>query len=114
MDFFLVVVQSPGYIFGPLMLLAGLTAVVLCVRATRRPDRVRARRALVWALVPPVVGMVGAICGAIVKALTDQPNKDWSAALPHLGGTILFGVFVALVPALWALVLFQRRPTALA
>ena len=36
-DFFLMVVQSPGYIFGPLMMLAGLAALVLCVRATLRP-----------------------------------------------------------------------------
>jgi hypothetical protein len=96
------------------MLFAGLVAVVLCVRVTRQPDRARARRALVWALVPPVVGVVGALCGAVVLALTDQPNKNWSAALPYLGGTILFGAFVALVPALWGLVLFQRRPTAVA
>jgi hypothetical protein len=114
MDFFVTVVRSPGYLFGPLMLFAGLIAVALCVQAARRLDRARARRALVWALVPPVLGVVGAISGAVVLALTEQPNKDWSAALPYLGGTILFGVFVALVPALWSFFLFRRRPTALA
>jgi uncharacterized membrane protein len=114
MDFFLMVFRSPGYIFGPLMLLAGLAAVALCLRATFRPDRASARRVLFWSLVPPVLGVVGAIVGAVVLALADQPGKDWAEASKYLGCTILFGVFVAVIPALWSLVLLQRRPTVMA
>jgi uncharacterized membrane protein len=114
MDFFEMVLKSPGYIFGPLMLLAGLAAVAMCVKATLRPDRSAARRALTWALAAPALGAVGAVVGAGVAALSDQPNKDWATAAAHLGCTVLFGVFVALVPALWALALLRRRPTAVA
>jgi len=112
--FFLTVVKSPGYIFGPLMLLAGLAAVALCVRATFRGDRGSARRALRWSLLPPAVGVVGAVFGAAVAAAEGFPANAWVAAAPYLAGTVLFGVFVAAVPALWSLVLLARRPAALA
>jgi hypothetical protein len=114
MDFFRMVLQSPGYIFGPLMLLAGLAAVVMCVQATRRPDRAAARRALLWSLTPPVFGVAGAIFGVAVGIIGGFPANAWVAAAPYLGCTILFGVFVAIIPALWSVVLLQRRPNALA
>jgi hypothetical protein len=61
--------------------------------------------------VPPVLGALGALFGRGVWAAAGQaapePARVWSA----LGCTILFGVFVALVPALWALALL-RRPAA--
>ena len=113
-DFFLTVVRSPGYIFGPLMLLGGLVAFVMCLRAALRPDRAPAVRALKWSAVPPALGAVGAIVGAVVLALSNQAAKDWAEASVYLFCTIVFGVFVAVVPALWALVLLQRRPPALA
>ena len=112
--FFLMVVKSPGYIFGPLMLLAGLAAVVACVRATRRPDRTAARRALRWSLLPPALGVVGALFGAVVALISGFPADRWVAAFPYLICTILVGVFVALVPALWSFVLLRRQPPALA
>lgn len=113
MNFFEMVLQSPGWIFGPLMLLAGVTAVVMCVRAMSR-DLAAAQRALLWSLLPVVLGVGGAIVGGIVWMATGQvapaPASVWMA----LGGTILFGVFTAVVPALWSLILLQRRPPALA
>ena len=112
-DFFVMVLRSPGWIFGPLMLLTGLVAVGMCARATRRPDRIPARRALVCALVPPALGVVGALVGAVVWAV-EGPMADPARSRMALFCTIVFGVFVAIVPALWALVLVQHRPTALA
>jgi|GEM_PF-6656834 len=113
MDFFKLVLQSPGWIFGPLMLIAGLVAIVMCVRAMSR-DRSAARRALLWSLLPVVFGVVGAITGGIVWMATGQvapaPTMVWMA----LGGTILFGVFVAIIPTLWSIILLQRRPPVLA
>jgi hypothetical protein len=106
MTFFELVVRSPGLIFGPLMLLTGAVAVAACVRATRRPDRAAARRALGWSALPPVLGVVGAAVGAAVGA----PNPQWTA----LAATVAFGGFVAAVPALWSLVLLRRRPGAIA
>ena len=112
-DFFVMVLKSPGYIFGNLILLAGLVAVAMCVRATRRPDRASARRALVWSAVPVAFGVLGAIYGALVWAFTG-PSPDPARARLALFCTVVFGVFCAIVPALWALVLVQRRPPALA
>lgn len=112
-DFFVMVLKSPGYVFGPLMLLAGLVAVGMCARATRRPDRAPARRALVWSAVSPALGVVGAIVGAVVWAL-NGPAPDPALSRMALFCTFVFGAFCAVVPALWALVLLQRRPAALA
>jgi hypothetical protein len=114
MEFLTAMVQSLGWLFGPLMLLAGLAALVMCARATVRTDRPVARRALMWALLPPVLGVVGAIVGLVVWFVSQPgaPNRgpNWLA----LGYTVLFGVFVALAPALWALVLLRQRPAAIA
>lgn len=110
-DFLRMVIQSPGWIFGPLMLLSGLAALAVCARATARPDRTPPRRALRWSLVPPVLGVLGAIVGGVVWAL-NGPAADPARARMALFCTFVFGVFVAVVPALWSLALLQRRPTA--
>jgi hypothetical protein len=114
MELFTAMVQSLGWLFGPLMLLAALVALVMCARATVRTDRPVARRALMWALLPPVLGVVGAIVGLVMWSVSQPgaPNQgpNWLA----LAYTVLFGAFVALVPALWALVLLRQRPPALA
>jgi len=112
-DFLVMVFKSPGWIFGPLMLLSGLVAVVMCARATVRAERVAARRALRWSLVPPALGVVGAIVGGIVWA-AHGPASDPARARMALFCTVVFGVFCAAVPTLWSLVLLQRRPAALA
>ena len=112
MNFLLLIVQSPGYIFGPLMLLAGVAAAVVCARATRHADRVRAIRALTWSLAPVALGVLGAIVGGIVWALADRPATDPARAWAALGCTILFGAIVAAVPVAWSLALLRRRPLA--
>jgi hypothetical protein len=114
MGFFEMVWRSPGFIFGPLMILGGVVAIVMCARATFRPDRASARRALMWSLVPPALGAVGALVGAVVFALADRVNKDWATAAQYLGCTIVFGVFCAFIPFPWSLALIRRRPAALA
>lgn len=63
---------------------------------------------------PPALGVVGALFGAAVALISGFPADRWVAAAPYLACTILFGVFVAVVPALWAVVLMNRRPPALA
>jgi hypothetical protein len=100
------------------MLLAGLAALISCLRATIHPESVPPRRALRWSLLPPALGVVGALVGAglvgylwfVQGRLADEPVRMWTA----LGNTVLFGVFVAIVPALWALLLLQRRPASAA
>ncbi|MBA4066099.1 MAG: hypothetical protein C0501_20745 [Isosphaera sp.] len=105
-------VKSPGYIFGPLMLLAGAAAVVACVRATRRADRTSARRAVTWSLTPIALGIVGAMVGAAVWWLSDRVAPDRLEVWMRLGYVVLFGVFVAAVPLVWSSALLVRRPPA--
>jgi drug/metabolite transporter (DMT)-like permease len=107
---FKMMVQSPGYIFGPLMLALGVVAVVLCARATRRGDRPSAWRAAYWSLSPIAAGLVGAVVGAVVWAATGQQAADRSVPMMHLAYTVLFGGFVALLPLLWSATLFWTRP----
>jgi len=112
-DFLVMVIRSPGWIFGPLMLLSGLVAFVVCVRATARAERAAARRALRWSLVPPALGVVGAIVGGIVWVASGAAT-DPARARMALFCTFVFGVFCAAIPMLWSLALLQRRPAALA
>jgi hypothetical protein len=114
MDFLVRVVQSPGYIFGPLMLLAGLVALALCVRAALRPGRAAVRQALTWSLVPTALGVLGAIFGAIVRANAGQAALDSAAAWTALGCTVLFGVFTSALPVVWSFALLWRRPPVVA
>jgi hypothetical protein len=113
-DFFVQVVRSPGYIFGPLMLLAGLVAAALCLRATLRPGRGGAQRALAWSFLPTALGVAGAIFGAAVWASSGRAAPDPAAVWAALGCTVLFGVFTSVVPVLWSLALLWRRPPAIA
>jgi hypothetical protein len=110
-DFFVLMVRSPGLIIGPLVLLTALVAFAMCIRATLRADRSSARRALRWSAVPVACGVVGVIFGAIVCASAGQNISD---AAIYLFATFMFGVFAAAVPALWAFVLLVRRPPAIA
>jgi hypothetical protein len=114
MDFFVQVVRSPGYIFGPLTLLAGLVALALCARATLRSGRAAAHRALLWSLLPTALGVAGAIFGAIVWASSGKAAPDPAAVWAALGCTVLFGVFTSALPVLWSLALLWRRPPAVA
>ncbi|MBM3979598.1 MAG: hypothetical protein FJ304_04815 [Planctomycetes bacterium] len=95
------------------MLLAGLVTLAMCVRAARRSDRAAARRALRWSAVPPALGVVGVLFGVVVLALNGQIEKAWGSGAPYLSCTVLFGLFVADVPALWTLMVYRRGPTAL-
>jgi hypothetical protein len=103
MNFFVMVIQSPGYIFGPAMLLAGLIAVYMCVRASRAgaPDRAR-WVALAAALSPIAIGLLGAVFGALVLWQVGAAAQDWANAWQYLACTVVFGVFVSLIPLVWA------------
>src|SRR5438094_157734 len=91
-------IRSPGYIFGPLMLVLGVAAVVVCVRAARRGDRPSARRAVGWSLSPIAAGLAGAVFGLTYWAAATRPDADRGVVWAALGYTVLFGVFVAAVP----------------
>lgn len=109
MDFMLLL-KAPGFIFGPLMLIAGLVAVVVCVRASLRPDRVSHRRAVAWSLAPLALGLVGATYGAVHWAVSGRVAPDRGFVWLLLGYTVLFGVLVTAVPLVWATALTRRKP----
>lgn len=113
-EFLLTVFKSAGWLFGPLMLLGGLVALVVCVRATVRGDRASALRALRWALVPPALGAIGACYGGSIWAFSGVVVADPARAWMALFCTIVFGVFAATPAALWATALLLRRPPAIA
>lgn len=111
---FVTMVRSPGYIFGPLMLLTGLVALVVCLRATLRADRPAARRAVAWSLAPVGVGILGALVGLAYWGLSDMVSENRAETWGYLGYTVLFGILVAAVPLVWSVALLRRQRSAIA
>jgi len=102
--------NTAGYIFGPIIVIAGVVALTLCLRATLRMDSPHARRtALFGSLSPFAAGICGAIFGFIYCLLLGQQAVQWLA----LGKVCLAGLVVSTIPLLWCLALF-RRPRMIA
>jgi hypothetical protein len=102
-----------GWIFGPAIILAGLTALGLCLRATLRPASPRAGRlAVATSLSPVALGLCGALIGlALLWYLGEAGNmkaEHWLA----LGKVILAGLVVAAPSLVWAMTLRVRRGDA--
>jgi hypothetical protein len=98
-----------GWIFGPAILLAGLCAVALCLRASRRSSSRRGRGvALAAAGSPLAVAVCGAVIGLVVWWAAQVPEAPWLA----LGKVCLAGLVVAALPLGWALFLLRGRPNS--
>jgi hypothetical protein len=94
-----------GTIFGPAIWLAGIVAIVLCVRATRRPSPERRQLAFRASLAPFALGVLGVFVGLAVCA-ANQIAADAGALLK-----VCLAGFVVTVPALvWSLSLPRPRP----
>lgn len=106
--------SSPGYIFGPAMLLSGLVALVVCLRATRQRQPIRPRRIVIWSAAPLALGVVGALVGCIIWSLEKDavPHEAAMRGLMALGYTILFGLIVSSVPLIWTGFLIRRQSRA--
>ena len=112
--YFLWLFNTAGLIFGPLIVLAGIVALVLCLRATRRSDSpVSKRNALVGSLAPLVVGICGAIFGLIYFLISGPAGGLQNEHLLNLGKVIFAGLVVTGVPLIWSLLLVNR-PRAMA
>lgn len=98
--------NSAGWIFGPLVLLAGIAAVLLCVRATLRPTA--RRQAFLVSLSPLAVGCAGAIAGLILFLPDGMKTEHWLS----LGKVILAGLVVSVVPLVWSVIMLRKPRVA--
>lgn len=98
-----------GYIIGPAILLAGLAAVLLCVRASLRGSPPRAPwTALMSSLVPVVIALfVGVPFGLIVVWRAGELAKDPGTLALNLGQMCLAGLVVTALPLAWSLLLLR-------
>jgi hypothetical protein len=98
--------DSLGLIFGPLVFLAGITALFLCYRATHRAESGIRKTALIGSLTPFAVGICAAVFGIIL--FSGKPgglqNEEWLS----LGKACLAGLVVTAIPLVWSLMLFRR------
>jgi hypothetical protein len=101
--------DTTGFIIGPAMMLAGIVALVLCLRASRQPDSPRAKRvALLVSLLPFALGIFAIPFGLAAWAASGQGGTpDWLA----LGKACLAGLVVTAVPLVWSLLLLRPRRT---
>jgi hypothetical protein len=99
-----------GGIFGPLMFLAAIVAIILCLRATLKPAaRERRRLALYVAFSPLAVGICAAVVGLAIFLPGGMNDEQWR----NLGKAALAGLVMTAIPLVWCLTLF-RRPHAVA
>jgi hypothetical protein len=99
-----------GWILGPAILLAGVAALGLCLWATcqftlrRRTQRL----AVSVSLLPLVLGICGALVGAVLWLSLAWPIST-ADGLQALGKVCLAGLVVSAVPLVWALLLLRLR-----
>lgn len=93
-----------GFVFGPLMLLAGIAALALCFRASGRQESFQRRRqAVMGSFAPLVVGIAAAITGLIMFIPAGMNDE----LMRNLGKAVLAGVVVTALPLVWSLWLFR-------
>ena len=98
-----------GYIFGPAMIIAGVFALFLCLRASRPScPRSAQRRAVAIALSPALIGLCGALVGLALWAANRMAVDPWEAC----GKVCLAGMAVSAVPLIWSLLLLRGKPGA--
>jgi hypothetical protein len=102
--------NTTGWFVGPAIMLAGLVALILCLRASSWARSSGARRAaVISSLVPFAVGVCGVLFGLGVWWWSGQvavnPWDPWLA----LGKCCLAGLVVTVVPLVWAVVLLRMQ-----
>jgi hypothetical protein len=103
---FLSLFNTTGWIFGPAILLAGVVALVLCIRASLPGSAPQSRRvALFAALLPFALGICAAIVGFAVWQAAGAPAGDGFGPWPALGKACLAGLVVTVPPLGWAFLL---------
>jgi hypothetical protein len=104
--------NTAGLIFGPLIVLAGVVALILCFRASWRTTSPQFRRhALIGSLSPFIVGICGALAGLAFMLGSGQAGGIQTEHWRNLGKVCLSGLVVSSIPLLWCLWLF-RTPRA--
>jgi hypothetical protein len=107
---FLWLFNTTGLIFGPAILVAGVVALALCLRASLRATPARASwRALAFSLLPFGVGVCAALFGLGLWLLGVMPEVPSGDAALALGKACLAGLATTAVPLAWALALVCLR-----
>jgi hypothetical protein len=104
--------DTTGWIIGPVMLITGLLALVLCLRANNSASSPRAvRAALIASLLPLAAGVCAIGFGWAVVWYSGKIPEDTTGIWLALGKACLAGLVVSLVPLSWSLGLLwgQRR-----
>src|SRR5262245_43303866 len=104
MSLFLDFINALGFIFGPIMLVAVIASVVLCIRASHRTaSRPAARSALFGALMPFAVGILAGLTGLII--LMSHNQIQWY----YIFKNCLVGLTFTSVPLVWSLLMLRAR-----
>jgi hypothetical protein len=102
-NMFLDFINALGLIFGPIMLLAIIFSVALCVRAARRAaSRPAARSAMIGALMPLAVGILAGLAALVILNFT---QIQWRYIIKNC----LVGLTFTSVPLIWSLLMLRAR-----
>jgi len=104
--------NTTGLIFGPAIMLSGILALLLCLRATSWASTAPARRtAVVASFLPLALGLGAVAFGLAVWWYSGQIAEDRWVVWLALGKACLAGLVVSTIPLFWSLglSLAQRR-----
>ena len=102
----LLLFNTLGWIFGPLVILARLYALLICKWA----DSPRwARRAMICSCVPFFLGVVDALWGLSLLLDAGQQAGDLGMSWYNLGKICLGGLVVTIPPLVWSLLLLRSH-----
>jgi hypothetical protein len=102
--------NTTGWIFGPAILLAGLVALLLSLRASFWARTPPARRAaLVASLGPLALGVCAALVGLAVWGYVHQPGANQGVPWWALGKACLAGAVTTVIPLVWSVLLVRAQ-----
>jgi hypothetical protein len=112
---FLAIFRAPGWLFGPPSMLCAVIALVMCGLATIWWSPGKARWALIFALAPMVIVVIGLVAGAVYVAIVSNPAAlAGREGLAIFGNMMAFGLVMSVLPTAWAILLRLRHRRAMA
>ena len=104
MEIFFSLFNTTGYVFGSAIMVAGLLALGLCLRASLKSRPARAERlALAFSLSPLAIGVCGAVFGLAMLLSAGQLGGAGRETWLALGTVCLAGLVITVPPLTWSL-----------